>query len=176
MYILASNLRNLPIISLQTGEAIGSSHRPVIDIATFEIVAFRCESARGRRPLILLSRDIRQLATDCMIIDNEEELTEPEDIIRLKGLLGTDYTPLEKAVVADTGRKLGQVEDYSINLETCRIQKLYVRGSLFRAWLGSSLIIDRTQIIDITPKRITVRDSIVKSPILPTDAIPEVSP
>jgi sporulation protein YlmC with PRC-barrel domain len=169
----ASQMQSLPVISLQTGEAVALTESPLIDIGRLEIVAYRCESARNRSHLLLLARDIRQLATDCIIIDNEEELVEPGDIVRLHDLLESNYNPLDKTVVSDTGRKLGHVEDYTINLETSRVQKLHVRPSLFRAWMGSNLIIDRSQILDITPKVITVRDATVKAPALATEPLPE---
>jgi sporulation protein YlmC with PRC-barrel domain len=167
-------MQSLPVISLQTGEVVAITRTPVIDIGTLEIQAYRCESIRTKQPLILMSRDIRQLAADCLIVDNEEELMEPTDIVRLQEMLAAGFSPLDKPVVSDTGRKLGHVEDYSINLETNRIQKLNVRQSILRSWLGtSSLVIDRSQIIEVTPRFITVRDSTIKVPIMQTEPVPE---
>jgi uncharacterized protein YrrD len=163
----------LPIISLQTGEAVAEACQPIIELSSLEILAFRCESSQRRRPVVLMARDVRQLASDCIIIDNEDELADPEDIVRLQAMLATSYTPLEKPVVSDTGRKLGNVDDYTINLETNRIQKLHVRQPMLRSWLGATLIIDRTQIIEITLKKITVRDSTVKANLMRSEPIPE---
>jgi sporulation protein YlmC with PRC-barrel domain len=167
MYAPFSQLENLPIISLQTGETIGRIRKPVIDITNLEIVAYNCEN-NSKKPMVLMTRDIRQLAADCVIIDNEDEFSEQEDLVRLKDVLSTGYSPIDKTVVSDTGRKLGSVEDYNINLETSRIQKLTVRRSFLRSWSGPALTIDRTQIIDITPSRITVRDTTVKADVIPT--------
>lgn len=168
MYSSASQLENLPIISLQTGETVGQIRKPIIDMSNLEIVGYVCEQGSSKRPVVMMARDIRQMAADCAIIDNEDELTEPGDIIRLKKLLDASYTPKDKSVVSDIGRKLGSVEDYTVNLESSRIQKLFVRRSILRAWMGPSLEIDRTQIIDITPKRITVRDSTVTADVIPS--------
>jgi len=150
--------------------------RPVIDMPTLEIIAFYCETSRQKRQLVLMSRDIRQLASDCIIIDNEEELTDPEDIIRLKDTLETAYNPIDKPVVSENGHRLGSIEDYTVNLETNRLQKLHVRQSILRAWLGSNLVIDRTQIIDVTPHRIVVREPTVKLPALQPEPVPEINP
>lgn len=78
-------------------------------------------------------------------------------------------------MVSDAGRKLGTVDDYSINLESNRVQKLYVRGGMLSSWLGTNLTIDRTQIIDVTPQKITVREATIKSPIMPAEPVPESS-
>jgi sporulation protein YlmC with PRC-barrel domain len=176
MYSFASKLHGLPIISLQTGETAAWVKRPIFDITTLEVTAFLCESNGGKQTLVLTSHDVRQFATDCLIIDNEDELTEPGDIIRLAPMIEAAYTPLDKVVVSDTGRKLGRVEDYTINLDTTRLQKLFIRQSLFQSWLGSSLTIDRSQIIDVTPKRIVVRDSTLKAPIIHPEPMPEGHP
>jgi sporulation protein YlmC with PRC-barrel domain len=173
MYALASQMDGLPVISLQTGEAVAWTRQPIIDVGTLEIRAFRCETTKSKHLQILMARDIRQLAADCVIVDNEEELTDPDDIVRMKSIISSSYNPIDKQVVSDTGRKLGLVEDFTINLDTNRVQKLHVRQSILRAWMGNSLIIDRTQIIDIAPKHITVRDSTVKANLLQTDVMPE---
>lgn len=172
MYALASNIQSSPVISLQTGTTVAWAKGIILDIATLEIKAFRCVDDETGHNLILLSRDIRQFAQDCIIVDSPDELSNPDDIVRLKAMLSQSYNPIDKPVVSDSGRKLGSVEDYSLNLETCRIQKLFVRQSMIRSWLGSSLIIDRTQIVDISPKQITVRDAHVKGTILPTEPVP----
>jgi len=173
MYALASKLASLPIISLQTGEAVAWTKQPLIDITKLEIIAFECNAPQHRRPLVLMAQDIRQVAADCLIVDSEDELSEPGDIVRLKSLLETKFSPLGKPVVAESGRKLGTVDDYSINLQTSLVQKLHVRQSLLRAWLGTSLAIDRTQIIDVTPHRIVVRDATIETPVMQPGTMPE---
>lgn len=172
MYILATKLSGLPIISLQASDTVAWARRPIIDIANLEIIAFHCQTP-NHRSLVLVARDIRQLAPDCIIIDNEDELAETDDIVRLRDLIKTAYTPINKTVISDTGRKLGVVEDYTINLETCRIQKLHIRQSILQAWLGSSLIVDRTQIIDLTPQSITVRDTTIELPAVQPSTVPK---
>ena len=176
MYAHASKLLGQSVISLQSGEVVAWVNQPVLEIGNLEMIALSCKSPHQKGQLMLMARDIRQFATDCVIVDSEDELTNPTEIVRLKSSLKHPYSPLDKLVVADTGRKLGVVGDYTINLETNRVQKLYVRKPLFHAWLGSNLIIDRTQIIDITPHRITVRDSTVSSPILAPDTFPGTTP
>jgi uncharacterized protein YrrD len=172
MYALASKLESLPIISLQTGETIGTIDRPVISPDALSVAAYRCDTP-SHGSLLLLVRDIRQTAPDCIIIDSEDELTAAQDVVRLQTTLEQNYTPLDKPVVTDMGRKLGVVEDFTISLEDSRVQKLYIRQPLFRAWLGSSLIIDRAQIIDVTPHKFMVRDSTTPIVALGAEPSPE---
>ena len=175
MYALESSLNGQPIISLQTGQLVAHAGQPILDISTLEIVAFTCHIPRRRDPLLVMAADIRQYAVDCIIIDDEDQLTEPEDIVRLDVNPKDPYSPIQKLVVADTGRKLGRVEDYSVNLDTNRIQKLYIKPDIWHSWLSSRLVVDRTQIIDITPDRITVRDVTVEDTVLSPESVPEIN-
>ena len=163
----------LPIVSLQTSEAVALNRAPIIDMETFGVVAFRCDSSSGHGTLVLMTRDIRQLAADCIIVDSEDELAKPEDIVRLQSTLKADYSPLDKTVVSDLGRKLGVVEDFAINSDNGTVQKLFVRASILRSLFGSNLTIDRSQIIDISPKKITVREATIKSPVLQAEPVPD---
>lgn len=176
MYSLASNLKNQPIISLQTGHIIGWVDNPVLDVANLEVIGYMCRAPHHPKPLLLISRDIRQFASDCLIVDDEDELTEPSDIVRYTDTVRDQYSPVGKPVLADTGRRLGKVEDYSINLETSRVQKIYVRPSLLHSWFSPSLIIDRTQIVDATPERIVVRDATILDTVITPDSMPEIQP
>ncbi len=173
MYSLLSQLTGQPIISLQTGQAVALVNQPILEISTLEIVALLCQSSRARR-LLLMPSDIRQYAPDCLIIDDEDALTDPSDIVRFTANMSTHYSPIGQPVVTDSDHKLGIVSDYTINLDTNRVQKLHVYKSLFQAWFGSSLLIDRSQILDITPERITVRDATATGPLLSSDSLPEV--
>jgi sporulation protein YlmC with PRC-barrel domain len=175
MYVRSSKLINLPVISLQSGDAVAWIRRPVIEMTTFNILALECDSPNHPQAAILTTNDIRQLAPDCVIIDSEDELTEPDDIIRLQPFIKASYAPIDSSVVTDSGHKLGRVEDYSINLDTSQIQRLYVHPPLFHLWLGTNHTIDRSQIIDITPGRITVRDATIEQTSLRPDPIPEIN-
>lgn len=173
MYILASALQDLPVISLQTGENIAIAREPVVDPQTLSIMAMVCELTKRGAKKILMMRDARQVAQDCLIVNSEDELTEPEDVVRLQPLLTNRFNPISRGVVTDLGRKLGVIEDYTINLDTMELQKLYIRQSIFRSWLGGSLIIDRSQIVDVTGRQIVVRDTTVVAPILPAEQAPD---
>jgi sporulation protein YlmC with PRC-barrel domain len=173
MYILASQLSTLPVISLQTGETVALVKEPLIDPDNLSIMAYFCVPAHQEKPLVLLIQDIREHAVDCLIIDSEEELTEPEDLIRLEALLEQRFTPLGKQAVTDIGRRVGRVDNYTINLDTNQVQKLYIHQPIWRSWNGSSLIIDRAQVIDVTPRQIVVRDTTTPAPLLVGESAPK---
>ena len=169
---MATQIRTLPVMSLQTGETVAQVRGPLLDSKNLELVALLCEVERAQR--VLMVRDIRELAMDCVIVDNEEELAEPEDVIRVQTLLAEKFMLIGLPVVTEMNRRLGTVEDYTINLQTFRLQKLYVRQSLLRSFLGSSLIIDRQQIIDVTTRHVVVHEPAVTESVLSPKPAPNI--
>jgi uncharacterized protein YrrD len=168
MYVLSSQLTNIPIISLQTGETVTQLKSLVIDMSTLEIVAVVCGKMKEYPDPILMVRDVRQIASDCLIIDTEDDIGSASDVVRLKEPLLAAYSPIGAGVISHMQRPIGKVEDFTINTESLKIQKFYVRRPIWRSWLGSSLIIAREQIVDVTAKKIIVREATVDAPsVLP---------
>lgn len=176
MYALASHLHKLPILSLQTGDYVGHLKEPIIHLPSLELVGFLCQALGSSKPMILMARDIRQLAHDCLLIDHEDEFSDPADIVRFQQNDTLPSSPLRLLVVADTGRKLGVVTDYSLNLETNMVQKIHVTRPALRFWLSQQFTVDRTQIIDISAQQITVRDTTVKEGLLATKPVTQPTP
>lgn len=176
MYILVSQIIKLPVISLQTGESIAHVVKPVVNQTTMEIAALECKVGRMRRNQgIILMRDIRQFASDCVVIDSFDEIEDAGEIVRLKEVVEANFDPLGKQVVNESNAKLGRVEDYTINLKTHMLQKLYVHQSLVKSIMFNNLVVDRTQIIDVTPKQFTVKDASVKGSALAPRPAPQES-
>lgn len=172
MFILAKQLSRLPVMSLQTGQPVAVITGLVVDMAKLEVMALKCK--RGRDPeRVILARDIRQFASDCVIIDSDTDIEDPAEIVRLHEVWAAGFNPTGKMVVNESGLKLGLVEDYTINLDDSQIQKLYVHQSPWRSLLFNSLVVDRTQIIDISPTRFVVHDANVKQPLFSAKTLPD---
>src|SRR5438270_8826890 len=103
-----------------------------------------------------MMRDVRQVAKDCLVIDSEDEIEEASEIVRLQQILETKFQLIGLPVLTESGHKLGKVEDYTLELASYRVQKLYVKQPIMKNLLLNHLVIDRDQITDVTPKQITV--------------------
>ncbi len=171
MYTLSNSLLELPILSLQTGQSITQTSGVIIDSSSLTIVALTCGETEGMTHPIILIRDIREFATDCILVNSDDDISESEDIVRLKTLLDKPFNLMNIRVATESGHRLGRVEDYTINTENFQIQKLYVHPALLKGVFGSSLIIDRDQISDVTPKLITVKETTTSLP-----AIADITP
>ena len=63
-----------------------------------------------------------------------------------------------KPVVTISKKKVGKVSDYAIETETMYIQKIYVAQSVLKSFTGGSLSVDRTQINEVTDRKVIIND------------------
>ena len=85
--------------------------------------------------------------------------------MRLKEVLDLSFDLIGKPVVTVGKQKVGKVSDYATETETMFVQKIYVAQSILKNFTGGSLSIDRTQINEITPKRIIINELVKNSPV-----------
>jgi hypothetical protein len=161
MLMLSNSLLNQPVMSLRTGGQVALAAEPIINPHNLKILGWWCKAAGGRR-LVLMAEDVREIMTNGLAINDEDDLSPPEDLVRHSEVLGTQFQLLEKPVRTKR-QKIGKVSDYSYN-EGMFIQKLYVSKPLRKVFTTEdTLIIDRTQILEVTDHYILVRDTEVKA-------------
>jgi uncharacterized protein YrrD len=160
MLILSNALLALPIVTLQDGQAVATIDSLIIGRSGLDIIAFWC-TRKSKRDKILMARDIRYIARDCILINDLDDLTTPSDIVRLPAIIKDSYDPIGKRLVTQSGTKLGKIDNYTINLDSGVIQKLYAQPTLLKSWFGSSVIVDRNQIVDLQETAVIVKDATV---------------
>lgn len=159
MLKLSKHILEIPVMSLRTGGQIAIALRPVINPNNLQIEGWRCEDQFGKHELILLKQDVRDFVPQGIAVDDHEVLSEPAELIRLQEVLELDFELIGKHVVTNHKRKLGKVSDYALDPLTMKIQKLYVSRPVYKSLTDGQLMIDRSQIIEINPSRVVVRDA-----------------
>lgn len=165
MLKLSSNLLlNKSVLSLRTGTPIASITGPIINPNNLKIEGFYCQDRYERRQLILLYQDIRDMLPQGFVVNDHDVLAEPDELIRLQSVLELDFDIIGMPVVTISKSKVGKVSDFATESETMYIQKIYVSQSLLKSFTGGSLSVDRTQINEITPRRIIINDLLKRAP------------
>jgi sporulation protein YlmC with PRC-barrel domain len=159
MLQLSKTLLNRPVMSLRTGSRVGTATEPVVNPNNLKIEGWFVVDRFTNDVMVVLSQDIRDIIPRGIIIDDHDALSKPEDLLRLEEVLHIHFNPLGKKVITNHKRRLGKVGDYAVDVEAMMIQKLYVERSILRSFSSGQLSIDRTQIIEISPSRIVVRDA-----------------
>lgn len=162
MLQLSQSLINVPVLSVRVGAPIAFAAEPIINPHNLKILGWWCKAPRGTSAPVLLVEDIRQVTPDGLIINDDTDLSKPEELARHKEILKTHFQLIDKDVKTKSS-KLGKVGDYAYDSDSLIIVKLYVTRPLTKILSREdSLIIDRSQIIEITDKYILVRDADVK--------------
>ncbi|HVX58586.1 MAG TPA: hypothetical protein VG964_02515 [Candidatus Saccharimonadales bacterium] len=162
MLRLSKSLTNQPIMSLRLGGRIATAVEPIINPHNLKIVGWWCKARGHAEDLVLLAEDVREVLPEGLAINDDDALSLPADLVRHKEVLDINFRLLEKPVRTKR-HKLGRVEDYSYN-EGMFVQKLYVGRPLVKVLTTDpTLLIDRTQILEVTDSYILVKDPEVKA-------------
>ena len=137
---------------------------PIFNPNNLKIEGFYCEDRFDKKELILLYQDIRDMLPQGYVVNDHDVLVEPDELVRLKDMLELNFQLIGKHVETVSKEKVGKVSDYATETETMFVQKLYVNQSILKSFTGGSLSIDRTQINEITPRRIIINELIKTSP------------
>ena len=171
MLQLSKTLLNKSVLSLRTGGVIASITGPIINPNSLKVEGFYCQDRFDKKLLILLYQDIRDNMPQGYVVNDHEVLVEPEELIRLKEILELNFELIGKHVVTISKQRVGKVSDYATETETMSIQKIYVAQSILKSFTGGSLSIDRSQVNEITPRRIIINDLLETAPAAAAAAI-----
>jgi hypothetical protein len=161
MLMMSKSLYGRPIISLRSEGHIGIAVEPIINPHNLKILGWWCKTSGGGRQ-VLLTESVREMAPDGLMVDDEASLSSPAELARHQGLLDIKFQLPDKLVKTKRS-KLGKVSDYTFD-ESMFVQKLYVSRSLTKIFSSEdTLIIDRSQILEVTDHHILVEDTDVKA-------------
>ncbi len=164
MLQLSNYFSQKPVLSLRTGMPVATAITPIINPKNLKIEGFYCEDSVERASLILLSQDIRELNRRGFIINDHDALAEPDDLVRLQGVLNIQFELLKKNVETVGKEKVGKVNDYAVDTQSMYIQKLYVSQPIWKNLAGGSLSVDRSQIVEVTRRRIIINELLQSTP------------
>jgi sporulation protein YlmC with PRC-barrel domain len=156
MLLLASQLNNLPILSIRVGGRIGKVLQPIINPNNLHIDGFYVQPSNRKERLIVLDMNIRDFSGKGIIVDDHTSLSEPEELVRLQSIIEIDYSLIGKAVLVNK-RKVGKVRDFSIDTSSLFVQKMYVQPPLWKNVAVNELIFDCKNIVEVTDKYIAFR-------------------
>lgn len=158
MLVLGSRFDHTPVMGIQTSSQLGTTSRALVDprnltIAAYEIVG----PALEHQPSYLRTNEIREIGPLGMIIDSHDEIVGLEDVIALKKLIDLDFEIINLPVVDEHRRRLGKVQDYTLETTHFAIQQLHVKRGMFKSLTDTGLLIHRSQVVEITPDAIIVK-------------------
>ena len=98
-----------------------------------------------------------------MIIDSSDELLGLDDVIKIKQIYDLEFSLVGIRVIDENKRKLGKVEDYTLETDNFAIQQINVRRGFLQGITDTGFLVNRSQIIEISDDYIVVKSPSVKS-------------
>lgn len=160
---------NTNVFSLQEGFNIGKSNGFLIDSKKLKIVFLAVDTSSATKYLAM--NDIRNFNGKRILINDSKDLSEKSDLLRYKDIFEQNITLLGMRTETVSGKNLGRVCDFSFDLSSPYIEKVYVRNFIMRSLLKNPLVIGRESIVELTKKKIIVKDNVIllfpKTKVLP---------
>lgn len=164
MLLLGSRLIHTPVMSLQTGTRLAQTVRPIIDPSNLRILAYEVDGPLlAEKPSFVRTADIREYGRLGMIINGNDELIALDEVIQIKKLFDLNFELLGLQVIDDQKRKLGKVDDYTLDTTDFVIQQINVRRGFLKGITDTGLLVNRSQIIEINNTSIIVKAPSVRS-------------
>lgn len=162
MLRLSQQFLDIPIISVHAGHLVARTSGLIINPHALTIAGILCDYPRTKTEMILVPQIIREISPKGIIINHEEDLAEPDELVRLKEIVELSYELPGKSVVTESKQKLGKVSDFVVDDSSWEVRKIHVNKPLWRSIAGRPLIVDRNNVINVNDKEITVKDATVE--------------
>lgn len=162
MLFLSQLLYNRDVLSLRNGQIVGTATAPIINPNNLKIEGWYVTDRFSGEDLILPSGEVRELSQLGLAVNDHNAMTKEEDLVRMQKVLKIRFQLLKKKVVTDSKQVVGIVSDFSFDKDSMNIQKLYATPRGLKGFTNSDRVVGRNQIIAISDKQITVRDTTEK--------------
>lgn len=154
---------DVPVMELRGGRRLSETLEAIIDPHKLKVIGFYVDDRAAGSDRILLVEDIRDIADDTgIIVDSEDVLTDPSDLVRLEDILDMGFEIRGKKLTTQSGKRLGKIDDYAIDDMSFRIEKLYGRPTAIKTLSTNDYIISRRQIASVNQNEVIVKDAAVK--------------
>jgi len=157
MLVFSSVLHNKPVGSIQAGHRVGTIQRIIIDPHQLKVVAFGIDSAVDKNERILFTEDIISFSLNGLIIQTNDELMEPDGLVRFNEIEDLQFSITGKPVLESNGSKVGVATSFVYDSEGFFIQKIHCKSTGMKAVKNGERIIGRSQIESVTDTAIVIK-------------------
>jgi hypothetical protein len=158
MLILASDLRDRLIFSLETGEAVARIQEPIIAPETLRIIAFKLNVWDDPIPRVVFTEDIRESDVEGFSVDGYKNLVELDShLVRLQRIISLNFDIFALKIEDNSGKKMGQIIDYAFSDSSFELVRFYYQSNKLRSrMLGDGRFFNRSAIIKLSNKKIVI--------------------
>lgn len=159
MFIEAKKLIGLPLAAQDTQSKIGELRDIVVDPENGKLLGFLVQEGSflsSRKALSII--DVIDWDPNGLVTATIDNLVELKDIVRIKELVNKNMELLGKKAKTESGKSLGEIENFLIDTDTQTVVKFYLKDLL-----GHSRIFSADKVVRID-KNIIFSDDVAEPP------------
>ena len=161
MQKFASDFAKNKVILRQEGMVAGEVEEVIINPENGDFLGLVIGRRGKKKKLALSEKDIIGVSNGFVLVRGAGSLGDLDEIIRIKNARDQKISIEHNRVYTLSNIFLGRVSDYSIDLVSGKLSRLYVQPWAISK-IASQHIIDAKRIVSIKKNRITVEDAVVK--------------
>ena len=163
MQKLFSEFNKILVVSKQEKAAIGFLRDVILNPDDGKAVGISFATAGGdNKIMVARASAIVGAGLNFIMLRDTEAVGLPDEIIRVKEVMDKGIEIVGSKVVDEDGRNMGKANNYSVNLKTLKLERLYVLCSNIVKLIAKEIIIPEEDIIKIEKGKITVRSGVIK--------------
>lgn len=154
MLLAYADMLHAPVAAADVGERIGTVVDVVVDPPEHTVLAFLVRPpGLFVRSQFVSPHDVVEYDPHALIVSAADTLVPTNEIVRANTLLHANHRVIGRAVIAESGTKIGSVINFAIDTDTAGIVRYYVKSRF-----GHERIIPTTAIIEVTATTFVIRD------------------
>lgn len=148
-----SKIIDASIFSLQEGFDLGKIRNFLIDKSNLKIIFVLVDVSFNKKYLAF--EDIKNVSAKKFLVNGKEDFSEKNELVKYKDFFAKSVFLYKMAVETSSGKKLGRVYDFDIDLISGFVEKIYAK----KLFLFNNFVINRSDVLEVTDKKIIIKDA-----------------
>ena len=156
-----SDIHQIPVLDLETGDILGQAVDWVVDPAHQKIAAYVLSPGTlWHKTEVIVPVDIVEYGPKMIIVRDQQAVITPDEIVGLPELLRNKVRLRGAKVESESGKNLGVVEDFTIEIIGSTIQQYYIQSATLIGGLANTWVVSADKVIRVEQHKIILPDTI----------------
>ncbi|HEY8418614.1 MAG TPA: PRC-barrel domain-containing protein [Limnochordales bacterium] len=154
-------LTRMPVYDLETGRVVGRIRRLIVDPDERRVVGLLLATRLGKEAQCLPFRELHAVGEHAVTVRGLEAITPLSEQPDMVEVLRSRRRIYHAPVLTEGGRFLGDVDEFTVNPRTGRVEALFVSGGLIRDLFRGQAVLPAHVVLTIGEDAVIVRDQAV---------------
>jgi len=151
----------MPVYDLETGRVVGRVRRLIVDPDERRVVGLLLAGRLGKEPQCLPFRDVHAVGEHAVTVRGTDAIVPVSELPEMQEALRSRRRLYHAPILTEGGRFLGDVDEYTVNPRSGRIEALLLSGGLIRDLFRGQAVLPAHLVLTIGEDALIVRDQAV---------------